>query len=173
MNRKQRKAEVRQHRTNVALSASAKRYVAGDSFQNFEARVGLGTNNQAGQYNYGFDFISRNRVQMEAMYRSSWVVGQAVDVVADDMTRAGVDIDAELDPGDRDKLTAGFERMALWDRVNDTIKWARLYGGALAVMLIDRQNPSTPCDRIRSVGASSRGCLSWIAGWCSRRSMIW
>uniref|UniRef100_C6BBT3 Phage-associated protein, HI1409 family n=1 Tax=Ralstonia pickettii (strain 12D) TaxID=428406 RepID=C6BBT3_RALP1 len=144
MNRKQRKAEVREHRANVAASASAKRWIAGDSFQNFEARVGLGTNNQASQYNYGFDFISRNRVQMEAMYRSSWVVGQAVDVVADDMTRAGVDIDAELDPGDRDKLTSGFERMALWDRINDTIKWARLYGGALAVMLIDGQDPKTP-----------------------------
>ena len=98
MNRKQRKAEVREHRANVAASASAKRWIAGDSFQNFEARVGLGTNNQASLYGYGFDFISRNRVQMEAMYRSSWVVGQAVDVVADDMTRAGVDLDADLDP---------------------------------------------------------------------------
>lgn len=132
------------HKANVAASANAKRWASGDSFQNFEARVGLGTANQASQYTYGFDFISRNRVQMEAMYRSSWIVGQAVDVVADDMTRAGVDLDGDLDPGDRNKLTAGFERMALWDRINDTIKWARLYGGALAVMLIDGQNPSTP-----------------------------
>lgn len=132
------------HKANVAASANAKRWASGDSFQNFEARVGLGTANQASQYTYGFDFISRNRVQMEAMYRSSWIVGQAVDVVADDMTRAGVDLDGDLDPSDRNKLTAGFERMALWDRINDTIKWARLYGGALAVMLIDGQNPSTP-----------------------------
>ncbi|MCY1326426.1 phage-associated protein [compost metagenome] len=144
MNRNQRKALQRAHKANVAASASAKRWISGDSFQNFEARVGLGTNNQASQYGYGFDFISRNRVQLEAMYRSSWIVGQAVDVVADDMTRAGVDLDADLDPGDRDKLTAGFERMALWDRINDTIKWGRLYGGAIAVMLIDGQNPATP-----------------------------
>lgn len=144
MNRKQRKAATMAHKANVADSANAKRWVSGDSFQNFEARVGLGTANQASQFTYGFDFISRNRVQMEAMYRSSWIVGQAVDVVADDMTRAGVDIDADLDPGDRNKLTAAFEDMALWDRINDTIKWARLYGGALAVMLIDGQNPSTP-----------------------------
>ncbi len=144
MNRNQRKALQRAHKANVAASANAKRWISGDSFQNFEARVGLGTNNQASQYSYGFDFISRNRVQLEAMYRSSWVVGQAVDVVAEDMTRAGLDLDADLDPGDRDKLTAGFERMALWDRINDTIKWGRLYGGAIAVMLIDGQNPSTP-----------------------------
>jgi phage-related protein (TIGR01555 family) len=144
MNRNHRKALQRAHKANVAASANAKRWMSGDSFQNFEARVGLGTNNQASQYSYGFDFISRNRVQLEAMYRSSWVVGQAVDVVAEDMTRAGVDLDADLDPSDRDKLTAGFERMALWDRINDTIKWGRLYGGALAVMLIDGQNPATP-----------------------------
>ncbi|MDW3684893.1 DUF1073 domain-containing protein [Cupriavidus sp. CV2] len=131
--------------------ADGKRFITGDSFQNFEARLGLGANNQASQYSYGFDFISRNRIQLEAMYRSSWVVGQAVDVVADDMTRAGVDIDAELDPGDRHKLTAGTERMAIWDRVNDTIKWGRLYGGAVAVMLIDGQNPATPL-RPQSIG---------------------
>ncbi|WP_011298540.1 DUF1073 domain-containing protein [Cupriavidus necator] len=144
MNRNQRKAHKLAHRANVAASASAKRWISGDSFQNFEARVGLGTNNQASQYSYGFDFISRNRVQMEAMYRSSWVVGQAVDVVAEDMTRAGIEIGSDMDPDDKDKLNAAIERMALWDRLNDTVKWARLYGGALAVMLIDGQNPSTP-----------------------------
>ncbi|UXZ62331.1 hypothetical protein NUJ28_06330 [Burkholderia multivorans] len=72
MNRKQRKAEQRQYRAMAADSANAKRWLTPDSFQNFEARVGLGTANQASAYQYGFDFISRNRVQMEAMYRSSW-----------------------------------------------------------------------------------------------------
>lgn len=129
---------------------NAKRWMSGDSFQNFEARVGLGTNNQASQYSYGFDFISRNRVQMEAMYRSSWIVGQMVDVVADDMTRAGIEIGSQLDPGDKDKLNNAIERMSLWDRLNETGKWSRLYGGAIAVMLIDGQNVSTPLrpDRI-------------------------
>lgn len=144
MNRNQRKALQRDHRDKVTASANAKRWSSKDSFQNFEARVGLGTNNQASQYGYGFDFTSRNRVQIEAMYRSSWIVGQAVDVVADDMTRAGTELNADLDPADRDKLNAAFERMGLWDRINDTIKWGRLYGGALGVMLIDGQDMSTP-----------------------------
>ncbi|AHB06360.1 HI1409 family phage-associated protein [Pandoraea pnomenusa 3kgm] len=129
---------------------SGKRWASGDSFQNFEARVGLGTNNQASQYTYGFDFISRNRVQMEAMYRSSWIVGAMVDTVADDMTRAGIEIGSQLDPDDKDKLNNAIERMSLWDRVNETGKWSRLYGGAIAVMLIDGQDVSTPLrpDRI-------------------------
>ncbi|WP_079218921.1 DUF1073 domain-containing protein [Herbaspirillum robiniae] len=144
MNRKQRKtAEIKQ-RGMVADSSNAKRWAAGDSFQNFEARVGLGTNNQASQFTYGFDFISRNRVQMEAMYRSSWVVGQAVDVVAEDMTREGIIIGSEMDPEDKSKLHRAFENMAIWDKLCDTAKWSRLYGGAIGVLMIDGQNPSTP-----------------------------
>lgn len=58
-----------------------------DSFQNFAARVGLGAGSQNDQSSYGFNLTSRNRLKLEAMYRSSWVVGQVVDVVAEDMTR--------------------------------------------------------------------------------------
>lgn len=144
MTRKQRKAADIKQRGMVADSANAKRWMAADSFQNFEARVGLGTNNQASQYTYGFDFISRNRVQMEAMYRSSWVVGQAVDVVAEDMTREGIIIGSEMDPEDKSKLHRAFETMAIWDKLCDTTKWARLYGGAIGVLMIDGQNPATP-----------------------------
>ena len=53
-----------------------------DSFQNFAARVGLGAGSQNDQSTYGFDFLSRDRLKLEAMYRSSWIVGQVVDVVA-------------------------------------------------------------------------------------------
>lgn len=144
MNRKQRQAERRQYRAMAADSANVKRWAAADSFQNFEARVGLGTPNQSSAYQYGFDFISRNRVQMEAMYRSSWVVGQAVDVVAEDMTRMGVEIGSDLPPDDKDALNQGFENLAIWDSLCDTIKWSRLYGGALAVMMIDGQHAATP-----------------------------
>ncbi|WP_248322023.1 DUF1073 domain-containing protein [Caballeronia sp. Sq4a] len=138
---------TRKRGNSVARAAkveSAKRWVAGDSFQNFEARVGYGTNNQTSGSGYGFDFISRNRVQLEGMYRSSWVVGAVVDCVADDMTRAGIEIESDLPPDQMDKIHAAFERMALWDRINDTAKWSRLYGGAIGVMMIDGQNMRTP-----------------------------
>lgn len=150
MTRKQRNAQKREYRAMAADSAGAKRWASGDSFQNFEARVGLGTNNQSSAYTYGFDFISRNRVQMEAMYRSSWIVGQAVDVVAEDMTRMGVEIGSAIVPEQKDQLNEAIENLGIWDSLCDTVKWARLYGGALAVMMIDGQNASTPLnvDRI-------------------------
>ena len=75
-----------------------------DGFQNFAARLGLGAGSQNDQSTYGFDFLSRDRVKLEAMYRSSWVVGQVVDVVAEDMTREGVNLRGLDDPSDAEEI---------------------------------------------------------------------
>lgn len=115
-----------------------------DSFQNFAARVGLGFGNQHDQSGYGFNFLSRQRLKLEAMYRSSWVVGQVVDVVADDMTRKGVKLNGLSTPKDSEMIDQEMDRLQVWDKLNKNIKWSRLYGGSLAVMMIDGQNVSTP-----------------------------
>jgi phage-related protein (TIGR01555 family) len=115
-----------------------------DSFQNFAARVGLGSGNQHDQSQYNFDFVSRDRLQLEAMYRSSWVVGQVVDVVAEDMTREGITLRGFENPEDIEAINQCLDRLEIWDKLCNTIKWGRLYGGCLAVMLIDGQRPETP-----------------------------
>ncbi|MDO7481555.1 DUF1073 domain-containing protein [Acinetobacter baumannii] len=115
-----------------------------DSFQNFAARVGLGSGNQHDLSGYGFNFLSRQRLKLEAMYRSSWVVGQVVDVVADDMTRKGVKLNGLSTPKDSEMIDQEMDRLQVWDKLNKNIKWSRLYGGSLAVMMIDGQNVSTP-----------------------------
>ncbi|MEQ1107206.1 DUF1073 domain-containing protein [Acinetobacter seifertii] len=115
-----------------------------DSFQNFAARVGLGSGNQHDQSGYGFNYLSRQRLKLEAMYRTSWVVGQVVDVVADDMTRKGVKLNGLSTPKDSEMIDQEMDRLQVWDKLNKTIKWSRLYGGALAVMMIDGQNVTTP-----------------------------
>ena len=149
---------------------TAKRWSAGDSFHNFEARVGIGTNNQSSSAGYGFDFISRNRVQIEAMYRSSWIVGQAVDCVAEDMTRAGISIASTMDPDDQELLTEAMERMRIWDHLCDAIKWSRLYGGALAVLLIEGQRMETPLN-IDSVGEGQFKGLFVMDRWLVQPSL--
>lgn len=150
-------------------SAAAKRFTT-DSFQNFEARVGIQTNNQSGGGGYGFDFISRNRVQMEAMYRSSWIVGAVVDSVAEDMTRAGITVSSDLDPDDQQMLDQTMERLQIWDALCDTVKWGRLYGGALAVMLIDGQRMETPLN-VDSVGEGQFKGLLVLDRWLVQPSL--
>ncbi|NTG00097.1 DUF1073 domain-containing protein [Agrobacterium rhizogenes] len=115
-----------------------------DSFQNFAARVGIGTDSMATGTTYGLNPISRNRVLLEFMYRGSWLVGKAVDVPAEDMTRAGIDLNGTTSPDDIETLQSAMERLRIWKAMSNTIKWARLYGGALAVMLIDGQDVETP-----------------------------
>uniref|UniRef100_A0A6M3M2H6 Uncharacterized protein n=1 Tax=viral metagenome TaxID=1070528 RepID=A0A6M3M2H6_9ZZZZ len=114
-----------------------------DSFANVTARLGI---QQTGQnlisdsyYNLG-PFITRNRLELEAMYRSSWLIGQLVDVIAEDMTKEGILLHSEMKPDDISKLQVAINEFSIWQDLCSTIKWSRLYGGAIAVILIDGAN---------------------------------
>lgn len=142
-------------RIEATQQATASRSSVGDSFQNFAAQVGLGTGNLSDGGTYNFGLQSRNRIMLEAAYRSSWICGLAVDVVAQDMTRAGIDLQAaQLDPDSAGKIHAAFDKLRIWDSLCKAVKWSRLYGGAIAVMLIDGQQPNTPLvvDRVKTDG---------------------
>ena len=52
-----------------------------DGFRNLAARVGRGAGSQHDDSYYAQDHISKNRQQLEAMYRTSWLAGMAVDTV--------------------------------------------------------------------------------------------
>lgn len=115
-----------------------------DSFVNFAHNLGIGADNAMSSSSYGFNPVTRNRTLLEWVHRGSWLGGVAVDVVADDMTRAGVELKGEIDPGHLAQIEEAAVSMGIWNEINDTIKWSRLYGGAIAVMLIDGQDPETP-----------------------------
>jgi hypothetical protein len=55
-----------------------------------------------------------------------------------------VRITSEIDPKRRGILESKFEELQLWDALNETLKWSRLYGGAGALILIEGQAPLTP-----------------------------
>jgi hypothetical protein len=130
-----------------------------DSFQNFAAALGIGTSNLMSNSTYGFNPITRIRTLLEWIHRGSWLGGVAVDLVADDMTRAGVDIKGELEPDQIEELQENIVAKSVWSAINDTEKWARLYGGALGVILIDGQDPATPF-KVERVGKGGfRGLL--------------
>jgi hypothetical protein len=93
---------------------------------------------------------------LENMYRNSWLVKVIVDAVAEDMTRERVNVESDMPPDRIDKLEEYMEERLLWQRLNDVIKWSRLYGGCLAVILIEGQNRRLPYGLIRSARISSR-----------------
>ncbi|MGX6999899.1 DUF1073 domain-containing protein [Caballeronia sp. KNU42] len=114
-----------------------------DSFANFGANVGWGTNNQSSGSIYTLSYQSRNRIALEAAYRGSWIVRAAVDAMPEDMTRCGIEMSG-MDPEDISLIERDMMRLGIWDALCDDGKWANLYGGSLAVMLIEGQDLSTP-----------------------------
>jgi phage-related protein (TIGR01555 family) len=130
----------------AARATSDKNFIGTkDSFTNFVARLGVGEKNQlsGSYYNFGV-YVTRNRTQLEAAYRGAWLVRAAVDFPAEDMTRAGVDLESTLEPKQIDILQNRIMDLCIWNRVAKAIKWARLFGGAIIVPLIDGQDPSKP-----------------------------
>jgi uncharacterized protein len=130
----------------VQTTDTATRQTTSDGFANMTARMGMGAENLLSQGTYIFDLLSRNRVKLEAMYRGSWIVGAAVDNVAEDMTRAGITIKGENTPDQIQQMQSNLTRLGVWKSMLETIKWGRLYGGAIAVIDIDGQDLSTPLD---------------------------
>lgn len=117
-----------------------------DGFDNFVARLGLNNENTLSHGLYTFNLMTRNRIQLEAAYRGSWIVGKVVDCIADDMTRAGVEITTNEAEEDIKDFQSQLSKRQIWSSLNELIKWGRLYGGAIAVMQIEGQDLSTPLD---------------------------
>lgn len=74
--------------------------------------------------------------ELEAMYRSDWIAAKAIDLVAEDMTRAWRTMTG-LGQEQIEALERAEKRLGVRSKVQEAIKWARLYGGALIVMRID------------------------------------
>lgn len=123
----------------------ASRLRVNDGFSNFTARLGLGGDNQLARGGYvAGQYITRRPQELEDMYRTCWVVDRMVNVVAEDMLRGGIDAHPQLTPEKEQELTRGLARLGINTRLSDAIKWGRLYGGALAVLLIDGHDMSSP-----------------------------
>lgn len=137
-----------------------------DSFANFVAKVGLQTGNQASFGTYLTNYTSRNRQLLEQAYRSSWICGKVVDAVAEDMTREGIIVTGDMDPTDMEKMEKNAANLKIWDAAGDLIRWGRLYGGAIAMVMIDGQDPATPLNIDRIPKGSFKGLLvldRWVA----------
>lgn len=116
-----------------------------DSFTNATYKLGLGTDNPLSSATYSLNnLLSRDRTTLEAGYRSSWLIGQAVDTVAEDMTKMGIDMFSKMAPDDIKKLQVCINDYSVWESYCQVIKWARLYGGALGVIIIDGADYSKP-----------------------------
>ena len=81
-------------------------------------------------------------------YRENWLVKKIIDMPAEDMTRAWYRLSSNLSEEDLHRLS----RLEAWhsvkQEITNAIRWARLYGGSLALMVIrgDEDRLDEPLD---------------------------
>lgn len=73
---------------------------------------------------------------LTAMYRESWLTKRIIDMPSEDMTRAWYSFSAALPEEDLHTLRRLEARHSVKQELTNALRWARLYGGSLALMVI-------------------------------------
>lgn len=107
-----------------------------DYFTNAFARMGWGTESLPEGTAYDLVRLSNNYYLLLTLYRNHWLARRIVDLPAIDMTRAWPKLACELPPDDIKKFDRTVSRTYTPMQVRTAIKWARLYGGAGALIVI-------------------------------------
>jgi phage-related protein (TIGR01555 family) len=150
-------ADQRSNRTVDSANDGYQDYVKSlwktqDGFQNFAARLGVTPPGEGREQNllshghFEFNLVTRNRVELEAAYRGSWIAGKIIDCKAEDMTREGIQIVTNEGAEQLTEFNVQMSRLQIWASVCKTIKWGDLYGGACGVVQIKGQKLDTPLD---------------------------
>ncbi len=108
-----------------------------DVFQNIPARMGHRTPSLGQGTTYEMTRISLNYWLMLTMYRNHWIARRIVETVAQDMVRTLPQITGDIPPEDIKQFNAFLEKSSSRAQILRTLKWARLYGGAGALIVID------------------------------------
>lgn len=87
---------------------------------------------------------------LEAWY-TSWLGGKVVDLPADAMTRAWRRFEGQdVDPKIIEQLEKAEKRLKIKKKVNQVIKWSRLYGGGALILIVDGHGElHQPLDRTK------------------------
>lgn len=132
MSRKNKQTEKQQ-------AAKQQAALTGDAFSNPLFRLGYGSQSPLEATEYPLTRMTDNYVLLNSLYRENWVVQNVVGIIPDDMTKKWFTLTGGISP----EHLAEFERVqrvtALKDRINEGLRWGRLYGGAAGLILIRGQ----------------------------------
>ena len=81
--------------------------------------------------------LTSNTRLLTTTYRECWLATRIIDTPAEDMTRSWYTLTGKFDPDDLADLRRLEAKHSVKQELTDAIRWARLYGGSLALMVID------------------------------------
>ena len=73
---------------------------------------------------------------LTAMYRENWLTMRIIDTPSEDMTRAWYRLSSSVSEEQLHDLRRLEARHSVKQEITNALRWARLYGGSLALMVI-------------------------------------
>lgn len=119
------------------ITTVAKKVEVKDTFQNPIAKLGLGLDNLFSGTNYLRSRFTQDYNLMVTLYRTHWVVKRIIDVVPNDMTKKGIKIVSDLPNEVTERIYKCMATRKVLPKINEGLRWGRLFGGAGALMLIE------------------------------------
>ena len=110
-----------------------------DAFTNAAARMGWGTPSVAEAADYNLVRLSYDYWLLITLYRNHWISRRIVDGPAQDMVRAWPKLTSDVAPDDLTRIDRVLRTTGTKSQVLKTLQWARLFGGAGALIMIDGQ----------------------------------
>lgn len=98
-----------------------------------EALTGVGTNRDRSTFMRTSAAYLLGQGELTDMYIGDGFARKIVDCVAEEMTRAGIDIEDIEDDELEDAIEARIDELDALHHFNDAIRWSRLYGGSVCV----------------------------------------
>lgn len=111
-----------------------------DAFSNPGARTGYGELNLINTTEYPLTRLTQDWQLLTSLYRTSWIVQRVCSIIPEDaITDLRIEA-SELSNEELDRLNEAISKTNLRLKLIDAIKWARLYGGAAAIIMVDGQD---------------------------------
>lgn len=109
-----------------------------DAFSNTLFRLGYGSQSPLEATEYPLTRMTDNYALLNSLYRDNWVVQNVVGLVVDDILREWYTLQG-ISPNTLDLLRREEQRINLRARLNEGMRWGRLYGGAAGLIMIKGQ----------------------------------
>ena len=110
-----------------------------DAFSNPLFRLGYGSQSPLEATEYPLTRMTDNYALLNSLYRDNWVVQNVVGIIPDDMTKKWFALAGAVGPEHLKELDRVQRVTALRERVNEGLRWGRLYGGAAGLIMIRGQ----------------------------------
>lgn len=118
-----------------------------DAFSNPLFHLGYGSQSPLEATEYPLTRMTYDYALLNSLYRSNWVVQNVVGIIPDDMLREGFTVSGAVSPKYRQEMDRCLRQTQLYARINEGMRWGRLYGGAAGLILIRGQEDlSKPLD---------------------------